>query len=165
MKKTCSLIMVFFLILTLTACGRTGNDAPSEEQAAIPTTPAGILFTSFKDQIKNGAADPEEIANQLVSNPIIPFAPVVMPVEPGFLNGFSSDISGFDSGAIFAPMIGSIPFVGYVFSVSGDVDSFVQQLKNNADLRWNICTQADEMICEAVGNTVFFVMAPASFES
>ena len=57
-------------------------------------------------------------------------------------------------------MIGTIPFVGYVFTVSdgGDVDAFVENLKNTADMRWNICTEADEMVVQAEGNRVFFVM-------
>lgn len=165
MKKMLSLVLLLTLIFSLTACRNADTSAPADEPSPQPTTPATILLADFKDQVKKGAVDPEAIANQLVTNPVIDFAPVVMPVDPGYLNGFSADVTGFDSGAVFAPMIGSIPFIGYVFSVSGSADAFVQQLKTNADLRWNICTQADEMVCEAVGNTVFFVMAPSSFEN
>ena len=57
----------------------------------------------------------------------------------------------------------TIPFVGYIFVLDADADAeaFVQTLKDNADPRWNICTEADETIAEHVGNTVFFVMCPA----
>ena len=92
--------------------------------------------------------------------------PASMPVEEGFLNGFDNEIKGFKEGVMFGPAIGTIPFVGYIFTVAdgGDVDAFVKTLGDNANLRWNICTEAEEMICEAVGNTVFFVMCPTSFE-
>ena len=36
-------------------------------------------------------------------------------------------------------------------------------LKANANLRWNICTTADEMVAGSVGNKVFFVMCPTEF--
>ena len=45
-----------------------------------------------------------------------------------------------------------------------DVDGFMNSLKENANLRWNVCTAADEMTVTNVGNTVFFLMAPLSFE-
>jgi hypothetical protein len=67
---------------------------------------------------------------------------------------------------MFAPMIGSIPFVGYVFTLSddADVESFVTLLSENADPNWNICTEADETVIESAGNKVFFVMCPTSLE-
>ena len=39
-----------------------------------------------------------------------------------------------------------------------DVNAFKQNLKSSANMRWNICTQADEMICISQGNKVLFVM-------
>ena len=80
-------------------------------------------------------------------------------------SGFNEEIHGFSKGAMFGPMIGTIPFIGYIFEVDAntDVAEFVNTLKTNANLRWNICTEADEMAVEAVGNLVFFVMAPAEF--
>ena len=52
----------------------------------------------------------------------------------------------------------------YVSETYADADAFVTGLKDNANLRWQICVEADEMICEANGNTVFFLMSPASLE-
>ena len=40
----------------------------------------------------------------------------------------------------------------------------IENLEKNADKRWNICTEADEMVVSAEGNTVFFVMSPSKFE-
>ena len=67
---------------------------------------------------------------------------------------------------MFAPMIGTIPFVGYVFTLdeSADVDAFMQVLRDNADPRWNICTEAEETVIENADNMVFFAMCPAQFE-
>jgi 16S rRNA pseudouridine516 synthase len=75
-------------------------------------------------------------------------------------------VEGFKKGVMFSPMIGTIPFVGYIFTVEDgeDVNKFIENLEKNADKRWNICTEADEMVVSAEGNTVFFVMSPSKFE-
>ncbi len=189
MKKIITLFLAMLLVFSLTACGAdtepevtepstveqptTVQPTETEETTEAPSvtevgaSPAQTLFAQFKEMM-NGGEDltAEEMANQLISNEIIPFAPMVMAVEPGYLNGFAEEITGFAEGATFGPMIGTIPFVGYVFRLDAeaDVDAFVQTLKDQAMLNWNICTQADEMLCDAVDNTVFFVMSPAGFE-
>jgi len=109
-----------------------------------------------------------ELADSLVHNSIIPFMGGALEVSEGYLSGFDNvEIKGFKSGAMFAPMIGSIPFVGYVFELESeaDVSSFIKTLEDNANLRWNICVTADEMVTGSVGNKVFFVMAPTQFEA
>ena len=90
-----------------------------------------------------------------------------MEVEEGVLSGFDNyEVKGFKSGAVFMPMIGSIPFIGYVFELADGVSAsdFVSNLKANANLRWNICVTADEMVTATSGNKVFFVMCPEQFE-
>ena len=90
-----------------------------------------------------------------------------MPVEAeGFLMGFSADITGFEEAVSFMPVIGTIPFMGYVFTLAedADVETFISTLETNADPRWNICTEAEETVIEAVGNKVFFLMCPKSLE-
>ena len=81
-------------------------------------------------------------------------------MEEGFLMGFSADITGFDKAVMFAPMIGAIPFVGYIFELSSadDCEAFCAMLLENCDPRWNICTEADETVCGSADNLVFFVM-------
>ena len=128
-------------------------------------TVANTLMSDFKSIAKSQNA--ESIANQLIANKIIPFMPAVMPVEEGWLNGFGdAEITGFKEGAMFGPMIGTIPFVGYVFELKDetDVNQFISILKSNADLRWNVCTEADEMAVCSVDKKVFFVMCPKYFE-
>ena len=145
----------------------TEQQKPVEEQKPVENTkksPAATLRDDFKSRV-SGTTDTEALASALIGNSIIPFMGATMPVEPGFLNGFDNEISGFTKGTMFGPTIGTIAFIGYIFEVDAntDVGTFIQTLKDNANLRWNICTSADEMMVEAVGNTVFFVMAPAEF--
>lgn len=177
MKKLFSILIAATLLLSLCACGSSApaaTEPPVHETptpSAVPSeTPAGesmgqALLQDFTDRVN---AEPdigaEELAKALLENPVIEFSGDALPVEPGLLTGFgNTEITGFAQGAMFAPMIGTIPFVGYVFVLDegADAEAFVQTLKDNADPRWNICTEADETIAEHVGNTVFFVMCPA----
>ena len=90
-----------------------------------------------------------------------------MPVEEGMLTGFgNTEIKGFSEGTMFSPMIGTIPFVSYVFVLKDDTDAkeFVSTLESNADMRWNICTEAEEKLVETVDNKVFFIMCPKAIE-
>ena len=106
------------------------------------------------------------VAQRVLDHESIPFMPMAMEVEPGLLNGFgNTEITGFAEGASFGPAIGTIPFLGYVFTLDGTVDgsAFCQTLKNAADLRWNICTEADELVVTQSGDKVFFLMCPEKF--
>lgn len=142
----------------------TSNDITEDNLPEITSnTPAYVLLADFREKMADYKST-EDMANALIANKIIPFMGATMPVSEGYLNGFTEEIKGFKAGTMFGPAIGSIPFVGYVFEVDGDVDSFVKNLQDKSDLRWNVCTSADEMVCEANGNVVFFVMAPAEFE-
>lgn len=177
MKKLFSILIAATLLLSLCACGSSAPAAteppvqetptPSASPSASPTgeSMGQALLKDFTDRVN---AEPElgaeELAKALLENPVIEFAGDALPVEPGLLTGFgNAEITGFAQGAMFAPMISTIPFVGYVFVLDegADAEAFVQTLKDNADPRWNICTEADETIAEHVGNTVFFVMCPA----
>lgn len=184
MKKIIAILIALLMVCSLAACSngdkeptssdnndsQVSSDAGTSDTESINTSdasPAQILLADFKSRAANGEdSSLEDLANAIITNEIIPFGGATMPVEPGFLNGFSQEITGFDEGTSFGPMIGSIPFVGYLFKLDdgADVNAFMQTLKDNADLRWNICTEADELVCDAVGNTVFFVMSPTSFE-
>lgn len=183
MKKILALILASLMLIALVACANDETKEPVEDEKvenneivetpetetpdAATLTPAATLLKAFKDMKANGEyTDAESAANALITNPIIPFMGGSMAVEEGFLQGFNNDITGFKSGAVFMPMIGAIPFVGYVFELEegADVDAFVQTLKDNANMRWLICTAAEEVVCEAVDNTVFFCMAKQSFE-
>ncbi len=127
------------------------------EQTPADTVGASLLATFRANKDKDIAA----IADACLKNEVILFSGAAAPVEPGYLAGFDEEISGFDSAVMFAPMIGTIPFVGYVFE-SSDANALAENLKKTANLRWNICTEAEQMICEVSGNKVFFLMCPKS---
>lgn len=157
MRKRIVSILMICCMLFVAACGKT-------EEANTPTTTGQILQQDFKSLVEaQSDISAEEVAQKLLSSEIIEFAPMTMTVEEGFLTGFGNiEITGFQEGVMFGPMIGTIPFVGYVFTLSEgtDAESFVSMLKENADLRWNICTEADEMVADYVGQKVFFIMCP-----
>ena len=136
----------------------TQGEAPSGD------TTGQTLLNDFRAQLEaDSSASAQQIADTLLSNPVIQFAGASMPVEPGLLMGFgNAEIQGFKEGVMFAPAIGSIAFVGYVFVLEDGIDaaSFVQTLLDNADPRWNICVEAEETVADYVGSTVFFLMCP-----
>ncbi|MBP3284412.1 MAG: hypothetical protein J6M02_02810 [Clostridia bacterium] len=140
------------------------QEEPKEEEPTEKSV-GNILLDDFKAKA-DSASSMLDLAESLRQNSVIPFMSGAMEIEEGFLSGFdNAEIKGFKSGASFGPMIGSIPFIGYVFELenAADVPSFISLLESNANLRWNICVQADEMVSGSIGNKVFFVMAPTHF--
>ncbi|MBO5647090.1 MAG: hypothetical protein J6S59_08230, partial [Clostridia bacterium] len=119
------------------------------ENAGIPT--AEITFRTAC------AADAIRLASEQFPN---------MLVGAGTVVNAEQARAAVAAGAKFMPMVGSIPFVGYIFKLEdgADVEAFKTTLKDNANLRWNICTAAEEMIVESKDNTVFFLMCPSTFE-
>lgn len=186
MKKILALVLATTMVFTVIACGNedvtettessvvstetaTTETATTEDASTEATGTVGeIALEAFKAYAEaNADATAEEVANAIAPSLENYFGPVVMPVEEGLLNGFdNAEIKGFEEGVVFAPMIGTIPFVGYVFTLAADADAdaFVTTLTDNANPRWNICTEADQMFTEVVGNKVFFVMSPSTFE-
>ena len=124
------------------------------------------LKSEFEQVASVGSA--YEIVEALVTSPSVSaLSLAVIEVEEGYLTGFdNAEIKGFSEGVMFSPMIGTIPFVGYVFSLENeaDADAFIKKLEDSANLRWNICTRAEEMVTGKSGNKVFFVMCPAELE-
>lgn len=168
MKKIIALLMAVLMVASMAACTKTqSNDSNNEStnnSAVAGQTVGQTLLAAFKAD-STGTA--QEIADRLISNEIIQFMGGAMPIEEGLLSGFdNTEIKGFKDGAMFAPMMSSIAFVGYVFELEdgADVDAFKTTLKDSANLRWNICVEAEELIVENEGNKVFFIMCPKSFE-
>ncbi len=170
MKKIIALLLTLVLVLGFAACGETGtqNENPTPtptEEAKAPETVGEKIYADFKAD-HSGTA--QEIAERLLKNEIIQFMSGAMPVEEGFLSGFDNvEIKGFKEGVMFGPMMGSIAFVGYIFVLEdgADVNQFKTTLKDSANLRWQICVEAEELIVENEGNVVFFLMCPKSFET
>ncbi len=191
MKKSLIFVGLMALALGLAGCGRKNKEEVPQQSAPMDTnveiteeqqsetelgtdaslageTVGRILLADFEQYIKeNPGVSAQEMADHILTNPIIQFSSATMPVEEGLLTGFgNAEITGFDEGVMFSPMIGSIPFVGYIFTLSegADTEAFVQLLTDNADPRWNICTEADETVTGKAENMIFFVMSPAQFE-
>lgn len=143
------------------------NSDATNAPAASGDTLGNTLRADFEAKAADGMLSTQILADQLMENPVIAFSPATMPVEAGMLMGFGeAEITGFKEGTMFSPMIGSIPFIGYIFELEEGTDgeAFMQTLKDNADPRWNICVEAEEMVVNQVGNKVFFVMCPTSME-
>lgn len=137
----------------------------TEEKPAQSGTVGNTLLSAFKAKANSGGA--LGIAEALAQHESLPFMAGASAVEPGLLSGFdNAQIEGFKEGAMFAPMMSSIAFVGYVFVLEDGVNAadFIANLRKNANLRWNICVEAEEMVTGSVGNKVFFVMCPKQFE-
>lgn len=159
------------MVFGLVACGSQNKDSknPSSQSkedddmaGLTDATLGGKLAIEFKKQIKD-SSDLLAIAESLSSEDFTGYVCAAMEVEEGFLNGFDEEISGFKSGVIFMPMIGSIPFVGYIFETD-DVEGLKKVLTSKANPRWNVCTEAAETVCVSSGNYVFFTMCPGEDE-
>lgn len=168
MKKIITLLMAVLMIMSMVACNKTENVSSNNDVSSNDTSSKGTvgetLLADFKADSKGTA---QEIADRLIKNEIIQFMGGATPVEEGLLSGFdNTEIKGFKEGVMFAPMMSSIAFVGYIFELpeDADVDAFKTTLKDSANLRWNICVEAEELIVENEGNKVFFLMCPKSFE-
>lgn len=175
MKKLLATLLVGVMALSMAACGN--KNSQTSETPAGPTvevitevekdTLGATLLDVFSTEITaNSALTAQELADTLITNEAILFSGMAMPMEEGFLMGFDADIKGFEQAVAFAPMIGTIPFIGYVFDLADDADvaAFTTTLEENANLRWNICTAAEQMVIATYADKVFFLMCPNSLE-
>ena len=154
MKKIITVILVLAMALSLCACG-------AKKVESVPNTLGQQLYQQFNAKVEAGETDAQALADALLQSDALPFeGGMTAEMEEGFLMGFTTDIVGFEKAVMFAPMIGSIPFVGYVFELSSAdaCEAFCAMLLENCDPRWNICTEADETVCGSAENLVFFVM-------
>ena len=192
MKKSLIFVLVAILVVSIALVACTGNtteettvnteettvaeettlegEETTEGEGTTEGSVATTLVAAFKDIVANGTdLTALAIGEELAQNEAVAAVGMgAVEVEAGLLSGFdNAEITGFKSGAMVAPMIGSIAFVSYVFELEEgtDADAFVATLKDNANLRWNICVTADEMADATEGNFVYFVMAPMSFEA
>ncbi|MDO4490314.1 MAG: hypothetical protein Q4B85_04545 [Lachnospiraceae bacterium] len=159
MKKTVITAFVLSLALGLSACGGktpSSSDNSSSQEIVAGDTMGSKYLAEFANSDKETAADcVKELLDLKASEAEL----VEMEVEEGYLPGFDEEISGFTTGVQFAPMIGTIPFVGYVFE-SEDPEALLKSLKDTANPAWNICTEAEETVSYVRGNLVFFLMCP-----
>ncbi len=190
MRKLLAVVLSLTMIVSMAACGKKNEEKnPAGENNTVTSTPApeadnkdtGVITPEFaagsageklwNDFLETMKANPEtsaiDMANKLSTNPVIPFMTMAMEVEPGFLAGFGEEIRDFAKAAKYDAGIGSIAFVGYIFELAegADVNAFVENLKNQANQRWNLCVAADYTQVGAYENTVYFVMYPANMDN
>lgn len=163
---------VFFLMCPATIAsegGEEGTDVeiffPEVEEGTLGDT----LWNAFLGYIETNPEAPAAEAAFMVTmdESVAMLGLGAMEMEAGFMHGFDNyEITDFEQCGVFMPMIGSIPFVGYVFKLAEgtDVVNFMADLEANCNPRWNICVTADQVVCGAYGNYVFFLMCPASIE-
>ncbi|MBQ6892689.1 MAG: hypothetical protein IJN48_00645 [Clostridia bacterium] len=177
MKKILTVLMALTLCIGLVACGGNTDDvdsgiiAPEVEEGTVGAHHWNA-FTAVLEE--NADATVEELANavlfvELDGAPLNQFMGGVTPMEVGteYFPGFDNyAITGYESCANFMPMMGSIAYVGYIFELAEDADAqaFIDTLTANCNPRWQICVTADQTVVGAVGNKVFFLMCPATYD-
>lgn len=154
MKKFLVIIITFLLIIT--GCKNNKEDNLENDTVAIK------LVNAFKTEIKN-EKNLKKLANVISKNDIIRINVDVTEVKEGYLDGFDNEIKGFKKAYAIKPMIASQPFIAYIFETK-NVEELKSTLKENANKRWNICTEADDLEITSVKNYVFLIMSPSSFD-
>lgn len=155
MKKVLFCLTLIIALFTLSGC--------STDKKNNSTTVAGVLVNEFETiaEKENSVTD---IAKKLSENKVLKISVMSEKLtEDDYVDGFNKEINNYKEGAYIRPVIGTIPFVAYVFEVDNPED-FSKELEDNANLSWNICTTADEVKVSIVNNYVFFIMSPKSFE-
>lgn len=159
MKKVSKLLLIVMIgMLLITGC-KSKNE---ENQEVEKDTVATELVSAFEEHIKN-EKDIEKVANAISTNENIKITVEVVNVEKGFLDGFDGEIKEFSRAYAIKPIIGSQPFIAYIFETN-DATALKDLLKEKANKRWNICTEADELEISVVDNYVFLVMSPTNFD-
>lgn len=154
MKRLIAGLVTATILICLIGCGK------GTEEVKEPSTMGEGLVQTFEKEIAS-TTDMEAICKTMTGQ--IAYDCDVFQIQEGYLNGFSDTVSGFNSGYGFAPFIGSIPFIAYIFETD-DPSDLEETLANLADPRWNICTEAAETVIKISGNYVFFAMCPGEEE-
>ena len=191
MKKIVSLILLLSLVLTFAvSCNNQTEPTGSSEPTTVPTvepttapteapTTSAIIeptiaegtwgaafWADFNAAVEaNKGASADVIANTIytsASGSAIGMG-MVMPMEAGYFQGFSADVTGFKSAAVIAPMMSGTLLV-YVFELeeNASVREFVNFLNNNSDPGWMICMVAETTTIGANGNYVLAAYAPTN---
>lgn len=158
MKKALNLILIIFSItIIITGCGKKEGPKNNDNTLAVN------LVQEFKKEITE-TKDIKKVAKKLAKSDFdMPDLEVSNVSNADYLTGFNEKIQGYKKAYVIAPTISTIPFIAYIFE-SDKPNELVNTLKEQANLRWNICTEADEMQVAVVDNYVFFVMSPTNFD-
>lgn len=139
----------------------------SEDKTDTSEKQAEVLSNIFLDiATTNPDSSLNDVITKFINSASTPFEISSTLAEEGYLAGFTDiEVTGFKEAYQIGPMIGSIPFIAYAFDMGeNNVEDFKTMLLDHADLRWNVCTEADSKMCVSQGNFVFFIMSPDTFE-
>lgn len=154
-SKLFLLLLLFSLSIFITGC----NNTEKEENLLLSEK----ITTIFEKEAEK-ETDIKTIADNLSRNEMFEIKLQVTEIKTGdYLSGFEGEIGGYSKAVVIQPMIGTIPFIMYIFE-SDTPSELVSILESKANLNWNICTQADEKKSSIKDNLVFFIMNPTSFE-
>ena len=130
MKKVIAIVLALVVVIGLVACATTAGNDTETTTAAADMTVAATFVEAFKAEAAKEGATANAIATALSMNETVAFMPMVQDMEAGYLAGFDADITGFEACTAFMPMIGTIPFVSYVFELAegADADAFITTL-------------------------------------
>lgn len=188
MKKILALILSALMLLTVVACGSaedttadTQTDASSDkatdtEAPVVDETPKSDValetiakaladkyaeYTGVRDSYNDYIASVESEEDKMSYEDFVSFQIVTMAVEDfEYLMGLTEVPAGIGEAYLYQPGMMGQAYIGYIFRLADgtDIEAFKTALKEKADLRWNICTSANTIICENYGDTVFFSM-------
>ena len=163
MKKILALMLAMILVISVVACGKSNDKttAPGETTGSQNNSTEPTETKDSTGEVVVPNASVEDVMKAISEIDDLKELTMMMDkAEAGYLRGFYEEISGFKDGYVMGPMIGSIPFVGYVFQTEDNesADALLETLKSKANMRWNICTEADTMITDVKGNYVLFFM-------
>lgn len=155
MKKILALVLAMILVISVVACGKN-NDSTTDPGKTTSSTEEVVIPNVSPEEILNAISQIDDLKDAGM---------VVVNVEKGYLTGFTEEIKDFNEGYKMSPIIGSIPFVGYVFKTedNASANALLETLKSKANMRWNICTEADTMVTDVKGNYVLFFMVSAEY--
>lgn len=188
MKKILALILSALMLLTVVACGSaedttadTQTDASSDkatdtEAPVVDETPKSDValetiakaladkyaeYTGVRDSYNDYIASVETEEEKISYEEYVSYQIVTMAVEDfEYLMGLTEVPAGIGEAYLYQPGMMGQAYIGYIFRLADgtDIEAFKTALKEKADLRWNICTSANTIICENYGDTVFFSM-------
>lgn len=166
MKKILALMLAMILVISVVACGKSNDKttAPVETTGSQNNSTEPTETKDSTGEVVVPNASVEDVMKAISEIDDLKELTMMMDkAEAGYLRGFDEEISGFKDGYVMGPMIGSIPFVGYVFQTEDNesANALLETLKSKANMRWNICTEADTMITDVKGNYVLFFMVSA----
>ena len=185
MKKILALVLSALMILALVACGTPEETTPADttvsetpetdapvinDSVILPTVEEGTwgaaFWADFEAAVaanKGATADVLAGAMQMSASGAAMGMAMVMPMEAGFFQGFTADVTGFKSAAVIAPMMSSTLLV-YVFELEegANVREFVSFLNDNADPAWMVCMTAETTTIGSIDNYVLAAYAPSA---